>query len=382
VPRVEPGHPASGGERPLRVGLDVSPELFASTGVARYSREIGRALDRRSDCEVHRLAFGRRTQSLPPRTSHLPVPLRALHLCWRALGMPRAESLARDVDVVHSLDLLAPPTRRPLVVTVHDVVAVEHTDLHSPRTVRLQRLRLESLSRAHVVVSVSQSTADELIARGVDPARIAVVPNGLTPLPDPVDPDLPPDPFVLAVGTLEPRKGHETLLRAFAAADLNGHRLVFAGPTAGRSGDLASLARELGVGERLTILGPVDDAVLAGLYRDAAALCMPSLAEGFGLPVIEAMSFGVPVIASDLDVMREVAGDGAVLVRPGSPEALAEALARVLGDAALRAGLREAGPGRAASFSWDAAAEATVLAYRRALNGGAAATGSWSGNGC
>ncbi len=355
-------------ERPLRVAFDVTPELVGATGVARYSRELGRALDRRADCELRRIAIGRRTEALPPQTSHLRVPLRVAQAAWRAFGIPRAESLVGAVDLVHSLDLMAPPTRLPLVVTVHDVVALELSHFHPRRAVELQRRRLASLSRASVVVCDSQSTADELVARGVEPARISVVYLGLTRLPTPVDPPLPPEPFVLAVGTLEPRKGHDLLLRAFAATGIHRHRLVFAGPPVGRSQGLAELASELGIGERLTILGVVDDAVLAGLYRDASALCMPSLAEGFGLPVLEAMSFGVPVVASDLAVLREVTGDSAVLVAPGSADALARALERVLTEDALAARLRSEGRARAARFTWEATARKTVAAYRRAVH--------------
>jgi glycosyltransferase involved in cell wall biosynthesis len=292
-----------------------------------------------------------------------------VHLAWRTLGLPRAESLA-EADVVHSLDLLAPPTRRPLVVTVHDVVAVEHADLHPTRAVAVQRSRLAQLGRANVVLADSQSTADELVARGVDPGRVWVTHLGLTQLPPPVDPPLQSGPFVLAVGTLEPRKGHDILLRAFASPEFDGYRLVFAGPTAGRAQELTALAESLGVGGSLTILGKVDDAVLAGLYRDASALCMPSLAEGFGLPAVEAMSAGLPVVASDLAVVREVTGDGAALFETGSVDALRSALERVLNDQALAARLRREGTARAAHFTWDAAAQRTFEAYEQAFSEG------------
>lgn len=210
------GERAGDAPRPLRVAFDVTPELFAATGVARYSRELALALERRPDCSLRRIAFGRQTHPLPPRTVHLRIPLRAVHLAWGTLGVPRAESLSGPVDVVHSVDLLAPPTRRPLVVTMHDVVALERPDLHHRRSAALQRSRLAALSRANVVLCVSQATASKLVARGIDPTRIRVVPNGLTALPPPVRVELPPGAFVLAVGTLEPRKGHEVLLRAFA----------------------------------------------------------------------------------------------------------------------------------------------------------------------
>jgi glycosyltransferase involved in cell wall biosynthesis len=166
------------------------------------------------------------------------------------------------------------------------------------------------------------------------------------------------------VGTLELRKGHDVLLRACTGLDVD---IVFAGPTVGREGELRRLAAELGLGERLSILGRVPDDVLARLYRDATVLAMPSFGEGFGLPVLEAMAAGAPVVASDLPAIREVAGDGAVLVPPGDVAALATALAQAFTDEALRSRLRASALERARAFSWERAAEATVQAYRSAL---------------
>lgn len=350
-----------------RVAFDATPELFAATGVARYSRELGRALDQRDDCQLVRFAIGRRTQLRPADARHVPVPLRAVHPLWRLLSAPRAEQITGPVDVVHSLDLIAPPTQLPLVMTVHDLAAVEQPELHSHRTVQIQRRRLAQLGRAAAIITVSHSTADALVRRGIARERIQVAPLGLTPLPPPSAVPLPSQPFVLAVGTLEPRKGHDVLISAFAAAGLSDARLVFAGPTAERSDALQALAVRLGVGDRLDILGPVDDAVLSGLYRRASLLCMPSLGEGFGLPVLEAMSVGLPVVASDIPPMREVAGDAAVRVPAGDVRAFGDALRRVLGDSQLRAELARRGAARATAYTWAATAAATRNAYELAL---------------
>jgi glycosyltransferase involved in cell wall biosynthesis len=351
----------------LRVALDVTPELAGCTGVARYSRELGRALERRRDWEVVRFAIGRGAVPAQVDCRHLTVPLRVVHPMWRLLGFPTAERLTGGVDVVHSLDLVAPPTRTALVLTIHDLVTSELPHLHPARAARAQQRRLAQLRRADAIVAVSKSTADALEALGIGDGRVFVAANGLTALPEPVDPPVPDRPFVLAVGTLEPRKGHELLIRAFADARLGQVGLVFAGPTAGRSGELLDLASRLGVADRLTILGHVDDPILAGLYRDARVMCMPSLAEGFGLPVLEAMAAGLPAIASDLPAAQEVAGDAAVLFPVGDIGALTRALELTVGDPALRARLRAAGPPRAADFSWNAAAQATIRAYEFAL---------------
>jgi glycosyltransferase involved in cell wall biosynthesis len=357
----------------VRVALDITPELFASTGVARYSRELGRALERRGDCEVVRIAVGRRTE--PPgaeRVRHLPVPLRILHPAWRVLSFPSAELIAGRIDVVHSIDLIPPPTSRPLVLTVHDLAAVERSELHPARTVAMQRRRLAALGRAAAVIAISRATAERLVRRGVDRERVHVTPLGLTPLPPPERAPLPEGRFVLAVGTLEPRKAHDVLLLAFAAASPpDDVRLVFAGPTPdGRADVLRGLAARLGIGDRLQILGAVDDARLSALYRAADLLCMPSLDEGFGLPVLEAMSVGLPVVASDIPALRELGGDAAVFVPAGDAQAVASALSRVLEDSALRVQLAGAGEARAAQFTWDATAAATIQAYESALAGG------------
>ncbi len=350
----------------LRIALDVTPELIGSTGVARYSRELRHALARRDDCSISAFALGRRSHPLPADVRHLPVPLRIIQRGWAAAGLPRAEHIAGRVDVVHSLDLVPPPTTAPLVITVHDLVTAERPELHAARSRRMQEAQRRALSRAAAVLAVSRATADALAAHGVDRARLHVTPNGLTPLPPPVDPPVRRS-YLLVVGTLEPRKGHEVLLRALARARHRDLEIVFAGPPAHGAATLTALAEQLGLADRLTLLGPVSDAVLAGLYRDAQVLCMPSLGEGFGLPVLEAMASGLPVLASDLPAIREVAGDAALLVAPGNADALADALTRILGDAPLRERLRAEGPARAAAFTWEATAEATVRAYRSAL---------------
>jgi len=353
----------------VRVALDVTPELLAATGVARYSRELRRALSEREDCDVVPFALGRRSQPVPQGVRHLPVPLRAVHRAWSAFGFPRAEQLSGPADLVHSLDLVPPPTRVPLVITVHDLVTRELPGLHERRAAAMQAAQRAALERAAAVLAVSRSTADALIADGLPPDRLHVTPNGLTPL-DPAGGRSPvPAPFVLAVGTLEPRKGHDLLLEALARCSARCEpRIVFAGPPAGRAEELRALAARLGLADRLHILGHVPDRVLAALYRDAMLLCLPSYGEGFGLPVLEAMAAGAPVLASDLPAVREVAGEAAVLFPAGEPDALAGALERMLDDGALRARLRERGLDRAAAFSWQATAQATVAAYRAALS--------------
>lgn len=350
----------------LRVALDVTPLIAGSTGVARYARELGAALAGQG-VDLAPFAVGRALRPVPAGARHLRVPLRVVQRSWRLTGRPRAEDLVGPVQVVHSLDLAICPSTRPTVATVHDLAAVDHPGLHPRRAVAQQRARLVALAQARVVLADSAATARALVSHGAAGAgRVQVVPLGLSALPSPVDPPVD-GPFLLAVGELCPRKGYECLVQALAQAGLGPLKLVLAGPDGGCGPGLDALAAREGLGSRLVVLGRVDDAVLAGLYRDALALCLPSWAEGFALPVLEAMAAGLPVVASDLEVVAELAGDAAVLVAPGDVAAWAGALSDLVADAGLRHRLASAGPPRAAGFTWEAAAQATIAAYRQAL---------------
>ena len=353
----------------LRVAMDATPVITAQTGAARYVTALSAALERRG-VEVRRFAIGRAPVPAPPDVRRVRVPLRVVQRWWRAVSWPTAERLAGPADLVHATGLTVPPSRVPLVVTVHDIAALDDPSLHPRRHVHEVAALVGSLGRAAVVVASSQATADRLVARGVDHDRITVVPLGLTPLPDTppagADGQLVRGPYLLAVGETTFRKGYVTLLRALARKGVDGPLLVIAGPA---GNDEPSIQREIGVlhlEDRVVRLGRVDDSVLAALYRGALALCFPSVAEGFGLPVLEALGAGVPVIASDLPVLREVGGDAPLFFPIGDDEALAKAI-DLVSDRELRRRLAAAGRDRAAAFTWDRTADGTINAYRRAL---------------
>jgi glycosyltransferase involved in cell wall biosynthesis len=282
---------------------------------------------------------------------------------------PRIEQLLGGAELVHATGLLIPRTAAPLVVTIHDVAAVRHPELHPARHVEQQRAQLELLDRAAVIVAVSETTAGDLTHLGVAPERVVVAPLGVTPLPDPDSSSLArlPEPgYLLTVGETSPRKGYPLLLEALSRVD-GDVRLVIAGPPSGDEQRVRSLIAELGIDSRVHRVGPVTDAALAGLYRGATALCFPSVAEGFGLPVLEAMAAGVPVLARDIPAARELGGEAALLIPGDDPRAWANALERILSEAALRRSLADAGLRRAAHFTWDRTAAATLGAYRLAL---------------
>ena len=350
----------------MRVIIDSSAQLAGTTGVARYAHELTRALPS-AGADVVRVAIGRAIAPVPPGVRHVPVPLRVARAWWSVVSWPPIERLAGRADLVHVLDMAPPPTRLPLVMTIHDLVALERPDLHHPRTVAQQYDQLAAAHRAAGVIADSQATADALIARGIPARRITVAPLGLTEhrATGPPEPD---GATVLAVGGLERRKGFDVLLRALARPELVDARAVVVGPDHGQAAELRALAAELRIPDRVHFPGRVDDAALWRLYRDATVLCAPSHAEGFGLPILEAMGAGLPVVATDLPVFRELTDGAAVLVPVDDPAALATAIERLLVDPVARADAARAGHERAAGFTWAATAAATVAAYERVLD--------------
>ena len=353
-------------ESPLRVGFDATPVISGRTGIARYVTQLGLALEQ-TGVELRRFAVGRRTYRLPPGTRHIRVPTRVVERWWRTVSWPRIEQLLGGAELVHATGLLVPRTGLPLVVTVHDVAAVRHPELHPSRHVEQQRMQLELLERASVIVAVSQTTADDLAHLGVAPQRLVVARLGATPLPEPSASRVGPAAgYLLTVGETSPRKGYPVLLEALARARAR-IDLVIVGPAAGDEERVRSTTAQLGLSGRVHRLGAVTDAELAALYRDAVALCFPSVAEGFGLPVLEAMAAGLPVVASDIPAARELTGDAALLNPGDDPGHWTEAIERIVSDEALRTRLATAGLERAAEFTWGRTAAATLEAYRLAL---------------
>lgn len=344
-------------------------------GTGRYSRELAAALARTAPAgsrvagvtALHRDPAAARVPGVDgPR--RLPLPRRALVAAWeRGLG-PQVAG-----DVVHAPTPLAPPRRRrPVVVTVHDAVPWTHPETLTPRGVRWHRTAVErAAATADLLVVPTQAVAAELVRHvRVAPDRLLVVGEGVSgDLDLPADADARaarlalPERYLLTVATLEPRKGLAELLAALAEPGAPDLPLLCAGQPGWGGQDPLALAAAAGLPPgRVRVLGRVPDADLAVLLRRATALVVPSRAEGFGLPLLEAMAVGTPVLTSPDPALVEVGG-GAAHVSALAPSALAGALAEVVGDEALRERLRTAGPARAATYTWEGAATRLWHAY-------------------
>jgi glycosyltransferase involved in cell wall biosynthesis len=288
-------------------------------------------------------------------------------------------ALRARVDLLHSLGNTGPiggPRRR--VVTMHDVIYLHHPETSSGRLVHGIRALVPAVAHASTrLIADSRATADDLRdLLGVPAAKIDVVPCGPGQVPDvaPVGErelrawlGVDGRPIVLSVSA---RRPHKNLARLIAAMrHVPDAALVLPGYPSEFDASLREAARESGVADRVHLCGWVDDAQLEGLYAAATCLAFPSLAEGFGLPVLEAMGRGVPVACSGVSALPEVAGDAALLFDPLSVDDIGRAVARLVADPALRDDLAERGRAQAARFSWEAAAEGTVATYRRTLGG-------------
>ena len=385
----------------MRVALNLEQLLQTPPGgVGRYTAELARLLPglgdgdpgdtvelvpfvarhRDGDVRAALSAFG--LQSLDPVVLSLPRPV--LYDAWHVVGAPGLRGVARRrgrLDVVHAPSVAVPPRGRyRLVVTVHDAAPLLFPETYPRRGRWFHRRGIAAAARrADLVITVSQAAAEEIVAHTDVPAeRLRVVPNGVD-LTEASDEDvvaaraafeLGDRPYVLWLGSLEPRKNVGMLVEAFArwaATSDVPHQLVLAGPTGWVVDRDAVLAPARRLGDRVRTIGRVGDDHLRGLYRGADVFVLPSRHEGFGIPVLEAMAQGTPVIASGIAALREVAGDAARLVTGDDPDAWAGALDELMHDRDLHADLAVAGRRRAELFSWERCANETVAVYREAL---------------
>ncbi len=378
----------------MRIGIDISWMQGPPSGTATYVAGLVEALVRLDTphefvlfSRSHRRDGMRDDEALPgvglPRVSHVPVDAPLTNLRQQAT-LPLAIRRAR-LDLYHSPAYFLPVAlpllwRGPTVLGVFDLNFLRLGENWQPgRRAQYVSLTLQvplAARQATRILTLSRASARD-IARllHLPPHKIAVIPAAPRDLfhqaPDPASVEQARErhgPFFLGVGVLAPQKNVARIIEAFARADDGATRLVLAGRLAGDYAErvLRPLARRLGVAARVVFAGAVDDETLRALYHAAVALVYPSLGEGFGLPIVEAMACGCPVVTSNISSMPDVAGDAALLVDPRDVAALCAALARIRDDSSLRMDLARRGQDRADLFTWDAVAHRTLDLYTMA----------------
>ncbi|HEY7933298.1 MAG TPA: glycosyltransferase family 1 protein [Solirubrobacteraceae bacterium] len=354
--------------RPLTIGIDARAAVEVPAGRGRLVRELLLALSARED-DGHRYLLYARTkwdcESLDERFQWRLIPARDP---WWHLLAARAANRECGVFLSSNSYLTTWFLRVPAVPIIYDLVAFDRKMRPNRRSALIEWATLGlAVRRSAAFIAISQATANALAERYpraaalTTVALLGVAPT-LTTEPDPAEASSLPEPgFVLAVGTLEPRKNLPRLVAAYS--QLPGelqrlHPLVVVGALGWQTGETVDALKSLG--ERCTMLGYVSDEALAELYRRCSVFCYPSLGEGFGLPVLEAMAAGAAVLTSNLSSLPEVGGDAAEYVDPHQVASIADGLARLLSDDLRRSDLARRGQIRAGAFSWENFAQITV----------------------
>jgi glycosyltransferase involved in cell wall biosynthesis len=374
----------------VRVLLDVSAVPARPVGAGVYTIAVARGVSERPEVDLHLLArrgdTARWSEIAPAATVHALAPnRRPARLVWEQAAGPRVARRIRP-DVWHAPHYTMPlRSSAATVVAMHDLTFFDHPEWHErSKVVYFRKMIAASAHRADLIVTGSHDAAEGIRSRFHPPGEIVVIHHGVDharfrPATD--DPVARAGdesrlahhgiaaPYIAFASTIEPRKDVPTLVRAFAriAGTHPDVQLVLAGGDGWGVDEARAAITASRVTTRILRPGYVDDATLAALFRRAEVIAYPSLDEGFGMPALEALASGTPLVTTSGSALEEVVGDAALLVPAGDPDALARALATALDDAAVAARLRAAGPARAATFTWERSIDAHVDAYARAL---------------
>jgi glycosyltransferase involved in cell wall biosynthesis len=380
MPAHKPGEAVGVTVAPLRLAIDATPLLGARTGIGRFAARLveGLAADASVDVAAYAVTWRGRDDLaalLPPGVRHngRPMPARPLHRLWRYRFSPGVQWWTGAVDVVHGTNYVVPPARRAKrLVSVHDLTAVHHPDMCTAHTRTFPAMIARAIAEGAWVHTDAEFIRNEVIEHfGASPERVVTVPLGFDAIPEAdaaIGRDLAGgERYIAAVGTVEPRKGYPGLVRAFdrlAARDTT-LRLVVVGASGWGIDDFRSAVDAARHRDRIVHLDSIDDRARAAVIRGAAAFAYPSLYEGFGFPPLEAMSAGIPVVASAAGAVPEVVGDAAIVVPVGEDLALADGLEQAIYDPAVREDLVTRGQSRIANYSWAAMTRGMLDLYRR-----------------
>lgn len=378
-----------------RIGFDATAAFTQGGGIGRYTRELLGALLRLESRYQFQIFAGRPAaeaqiaadlpQVAHARIRHIPLSPRWLYRLWYRLRLPVPVQLfTGSIGLFHSPDFVLPPVYGaiPTLLTVHDLSFEYYPETFTVSLVNyLKRVVPWSVRRASHILADSQATKRDLVRLYQTPEeKITVLYSGVDERFQPVKSDddlqdlrsryeLGDAPYIFTVSTLQPRKNHMMLIRAFRSvvSDIE-HNLVIAGGKGWLYDEMSVEIERLNLGDRVRFTGFVQDEDLPGLYRAASCFVFPSLYEGFGLPILEAMACGTPVIASDASSLPEVSGEAALQLSPSDENAWAAALLRLLTDENLQQRLIQAGLERASRFSWHNAARQLLGIYKTLLS--------------
>lgn len=383
----------------MRVAVDVTPLVGPQSGIGHFVAELVDALAAHEDApelipyvlslrarhDATRSGAARRVPWCFPETieppRYIPFPASVTHRAWGWGDRPGVDRWIQPADVVHGTNFVVPPSvRSARVMTIHDCSFVRHPEWCTAPVIAMERAVRRAIRSGAWVHTPSAFTAAEVTELlGADPRRVVVVPHGVPRMSqasglgvaagirDLID----SGPYVLAIGTIEPRKNFHRLVVAFGllAARMPNVSLVIAGANGPARAEVDAAIDSLppDVRARVVLTGYVNDATRTALLQGAGVVAYPSLYEGFGLPILEAMVAGVPVVAAQTGATAEVAGDAVLLVDPLDPGALADGLTRVLDDQSLAGSLVASGRVRANGYSWERTASGMLDLYRRAV---------------
>lgn len=377
----------------MKIAIDISQIAYRGTGVSNYTREMVKSL-LRNDSHNDYLLFGislrqlnllnefyEEVRAINDRVKNcfFPIPQTVGNFLWNKFHRLTLEKLLGKIDIYHSSDWIQPPTQAKKVTTIHDLVIYKYPDVSNPQIIKTQKRRLEWVKReCHAILADSQTTKKDIVnILHIKPGIIEVVYPGISQeFTRQNDEEIIRlkqkygllNEYILSVGTIEPRKNIKRVIRAFES--YLSHPLIAAlkKPVelviAGNPGWDNTLFSD---NKYIKTLGYVTPSDLPALYSGASLFIYPSLYEGFGLPVLEAMACGVPVISSSRGSLKEVASDSAILVDPESEEDIASKMVQIFIDATLRSELITKGTKQAAFFTWDKAARKILSVYENLL---------------
>ncbi len=378
----------------MRIGIDISQIVYEGTGVATYTRSLVEAL-LRGDRENEYVLFGSSLRNRGPLNEFVKklaadnvrkrfslLPPKLLEFLWNGIHIFPIENFTGELDVWHSSDWLEPPTRKAKrVTTIHDLTVFKYPETFTPRgghnIVENQKRKLHFVKHySDMVIAVSESTKRDIMEiLDIPEKKIKVIyeaagknffQRGAEAIEAVKKKFQIKGDYLLCVGTREPRKNLGTAILAFAeiAAANKDLCLVIAGKYGWGEESLKVKLQSSQLGQRVKILGFVEEEDLACLYSGTTAFIYPSFYEGFGLPILEAMSCGCPVITSNLGAMKEIAGEAAILVNPKSSEEVAGAISKIYRNQKTSQRLKLESLKRAKEFSWEKAALETLQIYQ------------------